>query len=90
MAGSAEFFGGIALILGLLTRTVSASLVFTMLVAAFVVHGGAFSAQNNGMEYPLTLAIVALGLAFTGAGQLTVSAIRPSSQAGDTTESVQA
>lgn len=80
VAGTAEFFGGIALILGVLVRFSSASLTFTMLVAAFSVHGGAFSAQNNGLEYPLTLAIVALGLAFAGAGQLTILALFPKKQ----------
>ena len=80
MAGTAEFFGGIALIIGVLFRFSSASLVFTMLVAAFAVHGGAFSAQNNGLEYPLTLAIVALGLVFTGAGRLTVLSLLPEKQ----------
>ncbi len=72
MAGSAEFFGGLLLILGLASRPVAAVLAFTMFVAAFTAHRGAFSLQNNGMEYALTLAIVSLGLVFTGAGRISL------------------
>ena len=37
-AGSAEFFGGIALLLGLLTRPAAFVLAMTMLVAVITVH----------------------------------------------------
>ena len=40
MAGGAEFFGGLALILGLLVRPAAAVLAFTMLVAILSVHIG--------------------------------------------------
>jgi uncharacterized membrane protein YphA (DoxX/SURF4 family) len=45
-----------------------------MLVAAFKVHGSAFSLQADppGMEYALTLGVMALALIFTGAGQFSV------------------
>jgi putative oxidoreductase len=82
LAGAAEFFGGLALLLGLGTRLAVLPLVFTMLVASFVVHGGAFSAQQGGMEYPLTLAIVSAGLGLTGGGRLTVTALLRSLAAG--------
>lgn len=74
-AGSAEFFGGIALIVGLLTRFAGANFAFTMLVASFAVHGGAFGAQNGGMEYPLTLAMVALAIALTGPGRFALDRV---------------
>ena len=56
LAGSAEFFGGIALILGLLTRPAAALSAFTMVVAIFSVHGsnGLFM-SNNGYEFALAL-----------------------------------
>ena len=38
LAGSAEFFGGIALLVGLLTRPAAVVLAITMLVAIFSVH----------------------------------------------------
>ena len=56
LAGSAEFFAGIALVLGIATRPASAVLAFTMLVAIFAAHsqGGLFL-SNNGFEYALAL-----------------------------------
>lgn len=73
-AGGAEFFGGIALIVGLLTRLVSIPVAFTMFVAAFAVHGGAFSARAGGMEFPLTLGVMTFALVFTGPGRLAIDA----------------
>src|SRR5437763_11940985 len=40
LAGSAEFFGGLALIAGLLVRPAAAALAFAMAVAIFSVHIG--------------------------------------------------
>lgn len=77
LAGSAEFLGGLALGLGLATRLAALPMVATMLVAAFMVHGQAFGAQHNGMEYPLTLALVLAGLVLTGPGVLSVDAVVP-------------
>ncbi|KZN14230.1 DoxX family protein [Marinomonas sp. TW1] len=73
MAGSAEFFGGLALVIGLLVRPAGVALAFTMLIAIFSVHfsNGLFMA-NNGYEYALTLLVASLSLAFSGAGSLSV------------------
>jgi putative oxidoreductase len=73
LAGAAEFFGGILLALGIFPRLAALPWAFAMFVAAFKVHYPNFSAQNNGMEYPLTLAIVLIGLFFTGPGRLTLA-----------------
>jgi putative oxidoreductase len=43
MAGSAEFFGGIFLLVGLLTRPTAVVLAFTVLVAIFAVRQGSQS-----------------------------------------------
>ncbi|TXS93681.1 DoxX family protein [Parahaliea maris] len=69
LAGSAEFFGGLALLLGLLTRPAAIVTAFTMLVAIFSAHwqGGLFL-TNNGYEYALTLLAVSVSLAIQGAG----------------------
>jgi putative oxidoreductase len=71
LAGCAEFFGGLALLLGF-TRIAAVPLAFTMMVAVTVVHPGAFGG-NNGMEFPLTLAMVLVGLLLMGGGRLSVA-----------------
>ncbi len=76
MAGSAEFFGGIALALGLLTRPAAVVTAFTMLIAIFSVHinNGLFMA-NNGYEYALTLLVATAALAIQGAGSFSVDSV---------------
>ena len=73
LAGSAEFFGGLALIAGLLVRPAAAALAFTMLVAIFAVHfaGGLFLA-NNGYEFALALLAASVALLFNGGGRLSL------------------
>lgn len=76
LAGSAEFFGGIALILGLLTRPAAALSAFTMVVAIFSVHGsnGLFM-SNNGYEFALALLAATIALAIQGAGSFSLDAV---------------
>lgn len=73
LAGSAEFFGGLALVLGVLTRPAAAVSAFTMLVALFSVHisHGLFL-SNNGYEYALALFAVTASLTIQGAGAYAV------------------
>ena len=54
LAGGAEFFGGLALIAGLLVRPAALALSVAMLVAIFTVHisHGLFM-SNNGYEFAL-------------------------------------
>jgi putative oxidoreductase len=71
LAGSAEFFGGIALLIGLLVRPAALMLTITMLVAIFSVHfaNGLFM-TNNGYEFALALLAVSVSLMFSGAGKV--------------------
>jgi putative oxidoreductase len=73
LAGSAEFFGGLALLLGLLTRPAAVIAAFTMLVAIFTVHiGNGLFIANNGYEYGLTLFVALATLAVQGGGRLSI------------------
>ncbi|MFG0332833.1 MAG: DoxX family protein [Maioricimonas sp. JB049] len=72
LAACAEFFGGLALAVGLLTRIVAIPVAFTMFVAIVTVHNDAFFLKANGMEFALTLGLTAVGLALTGPGCLSV------------------
>lgn len=76
LAGGAEFFGGIALLLGLLVRPAAAALAFTMLVAIFSVHfsKGLFM-SNGGYEFGLALLAVSVALLVSGAGRWSVDSV---------------
>lgn len=70
-----ELAGGIALILGVLTRVFAALLALDMLGALFLVHAsaGVFVA-DGGYELVLVLAAGALAIALAGAGRLSADA----------------
>lgn len=73
LSGSAEFFGGLALFLGLLARP--AALVVTIMLAVAIltvhIHNGLFMA-NNGYEYGLALMAASLAILIEGGGRLSV------------------
>ena len=71
LAASAEFFGGLALLLGLATPLAAVPLTITMLVAGFTAHSG-FDITQGGNEYTLVLASVALALGLNGPGRLSL------------------
>jgi len=75
LAGGAEFFGGLALLIGLLVRPAAVVLAFTMVIAIFSAHisKGLFLA-NGGYEYALALLAVTVGLLISGAGRVSVDA----------------
>ena len=70
MAGSAELFGGLLLIVGLLVRPAALILAITMVVAIITAHlpNGLFLA-NNGYELGLALLAISIGLVYRGAGE---------------------
>jgi putative oxidoreductase len=68
-----ELAGGIALIVGILTRVAAALLAADMLGALFLVHAPAgIFASAGGYELVLVLAAAALAVALTGAGRISV------------------
>jgi len=71
--GCLEFFGGLCLAFGFLTRPAAALLTGFMLVAAFHVHVhiGWFW-TGRGMEVPLYLMLICLALLIRGGGFLSV------------------
>src|SRR5690349_10530005 len=71
--GCLELFGGILLMIGLLTRPVAALFAGFMFVAAFHVHMpiGWFW-TGRGMEVPFYLLLISLGILIRGGGQLSL------------------
>lgn len=70
-----EFFGGIALVLGLLTRVAALGLGFTMIGAILLVHLPAGFFAPQGYEFPLSLLAMAATLVVTGAGRYSVDSV---------------
>lgn len=76
LAGSGEFFGGLLILIGLLTRPAAAVLAFTMVVAILSTHisNGLFL-SNGGYEFGLALLAASVSLAISGAGKLSVDSL---------------
>jgi len=75
LAGAAEFFGGLALVLGLLVRPAAATLAFTMLVAIVAVHfDKGFFLDKGGYEYALALFAASVSLLLSGGGRYAIDA----------------
>ena len=69
-----EFFGGIAITLGLLTRLAALGIGATMVVAILTVHLKQGFFNPGGIEFPLALLASAVALVLTGAGAYSVDA----------------
>ena len=71
--GCLEFFGGLCLVIGLLTRPAAALFAGFMFVAAFHVHihiGWFWT--NRGMEVPLYLFLICVAIVIRGGGALSL------------------
>jgi putative oxidoreductase len=69
-----EFFGGIAIMLGLLTRLAALGVGATMVVAILAVHLKQGFFNPTGVEFPLALLASAIALVLTGAGAYSIDA----------------
>jgi putative oxidoreductase len=73
LAALTEIGGGALFACGLLTPLAAGAIIALMLVAAWTVHReNGFFIVGNGWEYNFILAIVAAGVAVTGAGTLSL------------------
>jgi putative oxidoreductase len=73
LSGSAEFFGGVAMLIGLLARPAAVVLIGLLVVAILSVHiGNGLFMANNGYEFALALLGGAIAVLIEGAGKLSV------------------
>lgn len=70
-----EFFGGIALVLGLLTRVAAGGLALIMAGALTIVHLPAGFFLPNGIEFALALLAASVAFAIAGAGSYSADAV---------------
>lgn len=75
LTGLVEFFAGLALIVGLLTRLAGFGLAINMLGAIAFVHFAAGFFAPAGMEFPLALLAATAALAFIGGGRFSLDAL---------------
>src|SRR5690606_15945997 len=69
LAGFVEFFGGLALVLGLLTRPAAIGVAVLMVVAMSVHLPNGFFWSGGGYEYPLMWGLLAVAIFLRGGGE---------------------
>jgi len=74
LAGLVEFFGGLALVLGLLTRPAALAITFMLGVALTVHAANGFFWTSGGVEYPLFWALTAFGIFLRGGDRFSLDA----------------
>jgi len=70
--GVVEFFGGILIVLGLLTRPAALAATLTTGTAALFVHLGALYVEDAGIEFAGLWTVVLLYIAIRGSGRISV------------------
>jgi putative oxidoreductase len=80
LVGLAQFGGGLAILTGAFIRVGAVCVIIVMAGAIKLVHlHNGFDVVHGGMEFPLTLLLVAFGLLFSGAGKYSLGRILPDS-----------
>lgn len=82
LSAFAEFFGGLLILAGLLTRVAALAICIDMAVAIWKVHFHNGLMGNGGYEFPLSLAALAFALIFFGAGPIGLDQIRAPGSTG--------
>jgi putative oxidoreductase len=74
LLGLLEFFGGIALAVGFLTRPIALMLAIEFVIITFWHSGNgySFSSAHGGYEYPLVLLVLYVAIFFRGAGRCSI------------------
>lgn len=70
LSAGAEFFGGLMVLLGAATRIGALLILINMLVAIWKVH--LQQGMRGGLEFPLSVAAIAVALIFFGGGAISI------------------
>jgi len=76
LLAATEFFGGILIIAGLLTRFVAVAMLIDMSVAIWKIHWHNGLKGPGGFEFPMSVAAIAFALIFFGAGPIALDSLR--------------
>lgn len=76
LSAIAEFFGGILVLAGLVTRIAAFAILIDLAVAIAKVHWKHGLTGQGGYEFPLAVAAIALALIFFGSGPIALDSIR--------------
>jgi putative oxidoreductase len=82
LSAGVEFFGGIALVLGLVTRCASIAIVIEMAVVIWKVHLRNGLTGPSGFEFPLACAAIGFALLCFGGGTWSVGLVRSGGSRG--------
>jgi putative oxidoreductase len=78
LVGIAQFAGGLAILTGVFHRIGALCVIIVMLGAIFLVHlPHGYSLEHNGMEFALTVLLLALSLSVSGPGAYSLRGILP-------------
>ena len=72
VSACSEFFGGLGLVFGFLTRLASLGVFINMSVAIWKVHLHNGLGTPNGFDFPMACAVIAFALIFFGPGIISV------------------
>lgn len=76
LAGLMELVGGILFVAGLFTPVAAVLIIATMLGAIIKVHApNGFWSTSNGVEFPLTVLVIALAVALAGPGSISLDGL---------------
>ncbi|GGU73166.1 hypothetical protein GCM10010211_43780 [Streptomyces albospinus] len=77
VAGASEFLGGLGVAVGLLTPLAAAALVGVMINAMVVTSPHGLWSTEDGIEYPMVITLVVLGVTLIGPGALSLDRFFP-------------
>ncbi len=76
VSATVEFFGGILIIAGLLTRCAALAITIDTIIAIWKVNWKNGLLGDHGYQFPLALAAIAFALIFFGAGPIAFDSLR--------------